>query len=395
LLPAINKTNSHTIPWLQEFQKKDLIDPENSRRYYYNYKWQVLCEYNGSDEFQQWYAYGNYIDEVLAMGSGIFASTARFYIHDHLYSPVALTDYSGSVLERYEYDAYGDCYVMDASYNPRTKSSYGNPFYFTGRELDVFDNGNLKVYNYRHRYYDSYTGRFTTHDPLGITPNAQWPNGFGPIGQYKDVVNVYEYISSNPLLGTDPLGLIGFPPIGLGPASSLLKCGIFAKIADVILAGKKAMPGAPFSVLGGGNPWKHCLWSCNMTKAKGEDFAEDMGKKKEELDIAIADLTDAISDECWKKEFPGMDLLRKTLSAWACSADQGSDYEDNAAGRDCGSDPSLSVISCVQCCSWVKGINPETPEGDKKRPFGPRCKDRYKSEMEEIFGREVEVENPK
>jgi hypothetical protein len=97
-----------------------LIDPENTRRYYYNYKWQVLCEHNGSDEFQQWYAYGNYIDEVLAMGTGIFASTARFYIHDHLYSPVALTDYSGSVLERYEYDAYGNPYILDTQYAPRT-----------------------------------------------------------------------------------------------------------------------------------------------------------------------------------------------------------------------------------------------------------------------------------
>ncbi|MGB2807437.1 MAG: hypothetical protein WBC22_06845 [Sedimentisphaerales bacterium] len=83
--------------WVSGIEKKDLIDPENSRRYYYNYRWQVLCEYNGSDEFQQWYAYGNYIDEVLAMGTGIFASTARFYIHDHLYSPVALTDYWGDI----------------------------------------------------------------------------------------------------------------------------------------------------------------------------------------------------------------------------------------------------------------------------------------------------------
>ncbi|MHC4546440.1 MAG: hypothetical protein ACYSYL_18335, partial [Planctomycetota bacterium] len=39
-------------------EKKDLFDPNNTRRYYYNYKWQVLCEYNGSGVFQRWFAYG-------------------------------------------------------------------------------------------------------------------------------------------------------------------------------------------------------------------------------------------------------------------------------------------------------------------------------------------------
>jgi hypothetical protein len=34
--------------------------------YYYNDKWQVLCEYDNS-ALQQWYAYGNYIDEVLKL----------------------------------------------------------------------------------------------------------------------------------------------------------------------------------------------------------------------------------------------------------------------------------------------------------------------------------------
>jgi hypothetical protein len=32
----------------------------------------------------------------------------RFYVQNHLYSPVALAHYSGFPLERYEYDAYGN-----------------------------------------------------------------------------------------------------------------------------------------------------------------------------------------------------------------------------------------------------------------------------------------------
>jgi len=116
--------------------------------------------------------------------------TFWYYVHDHLYSPVALLALSGTPYERYEYDAYGKCYIMDASYNPRSVSSYGNPFYFTGREMDFLDNGNLKIMNYRHRYYDTYTGRFTTHDPLGYVNN----------------LNLYEYVKSNPMRYSDPFG---------------------------------------------------------------------------------------------------------------------------------------------------------------------------------------------
>ncbi len=50
-----------------EKAKKDLIAPNNSRRYYYNYNWQVLCEYDGGGIFKRSFIYGNYIDEALAM----------------------------------------------------------------------------------------------------------------------------------------------------------------------------------------------------------------------------------------------------------------------------------------------------------------------------------------
>ncbi|MHC4643534.1 MAG: hypothetical protein ACYS32_17975, partial [Planctomycetota bacterium] len=99
------------------------------------------------------------------MGTSVFAFTARYYIHDHLYSPVALTDYSGTVLERYEYDAYGNCHVLEPNFAPDAdgESDYGNPYLFTGRRVDILDSGSLKIQYNRNRYYDYYTGRFTTH----------------------------------------------------------------------------------------------------------------------------------------------------------------------------------------------------------------------------------------
>jgi RHS repeat-associated protein len=192
----------------RRIQKKDLVDPNNTRLYYHNHNWQVLCGYDNSNNVKSFFIYGNYIDEVVYM----FDFTTLFYgyfVHDHLYSPAALTDSSGTVLERYEYDAYGNCSILEPNFapDPDGKSDYGNPYLFTGRRLDILDNSSLKIQYNRNRYYDYYTGRWLTQDPLGITPNPQKPNEFGITNQYRDGINLYEYVMSRATSGLDPKGL--------------------------------------------------------------------------------------------------------------------------------------------------------------------------------------------
>ena len=324
------------------------------------------------------------------MGTGIFASTARFYIHDHLYSPAALTDCSGNVLERYEYDAYGNPTIWQGDFI-REKNNTSNPYLFTGRRVDCLDSGSLKIQYNRNRYYDYHTGRWFTHDPLGITPNCRKPNEFRPLGQYKDTLNLYEMMNSNPVLGNDPWGLSGL----LWKSHEACMSKKFRDILKDLIKMADSTTIWDHVLFGGGYPYGHCMWSCEMTKDKGEKYAEEMGEKKEDLDEAFADWADTISDSCWKK---WSSKKREEVAAWVCSADQTSDRKDNAAGRDCAtgeSDSDLKVLPCWQCCAWVKDIARDTPEGDKERPYGPRCHGRYKKEVEKKLGRSVVVENPR
>ncbi len=174
--------------------------------YYYDPEWRCLEERDGEGALEALYVYGNYIDEVLLMDR----LGAEYYtLHDHLHSAAALLDWSGAVVERYEYDAYGTVHVFDGSWNPRTASAYGNPYTFTGRRLDVLDAGNLKLMYYRHRYYEPYVGRFLQHDPRGIRTLRQQARSVRPIIQYADGLSLYQYVRSQPVFLADPTGLGG------------------------------------------------------------------------------------------------------------------------------------------------------------------------------------------
>ena len=76
----------------------------------------MLAEYDGSNNLQRYFAYGNYIDEVLVMCKSTNLLYAKYYVHDHLYSPAALVNAFGNVSERYEYDAYGNCYILEPNF---------------------------------------------------------------------------------------------------------------------------------------------------------------------------------------------------------------------------------------------------------------------------------------
>jgi len=172
---------------------------DGETHYYYN-GWHVLSEYDWADNSEsrlRYFIYGpTFIDEVIMMYNDN-NSNDYYYAHDMQYSPVGLISKDGTVVERYEYDAYGKCTFLASDFttlDPQ-KSTKDNPYLFTGRRLDILDGGNLKLMYYRARYYNTDTGRFLSRDPI-----EYW---FGS-------ANLYEYVGSNPINLTDPYGLKGF-----------------------------------------------------------------------------------------------------------------------------------------------------------------------------------------
>jgi len=151
------------------------------------------------------WVYGVYIDEIVAMyrdtDPGTPGLETHYYIQDDLYNVVALTDENGSVVERYTYDDYGYPTIYDASgiALQDNESAYGNFFLFNGRRWDE----ELKLYDYRTRYYDPAMGRFLRIDTIG------------PWGDNNNLGNAYAYVGNNPWSLLDPYGLLSFEDVSL------------------------------------------------------------------------------------------------------------------------------------------------------------------------------------
>src|SRR6056297_2469401 len=111
----------------------------------------------------------------------------RCYQSNEQYSITALTDATGSISERYAYDAYGKLTVLDGGGTVLGGSAYGNRYTYTGREWD----DELGLYHFRARMYDPVAGRFCSRDPIG----------------YKDGFSLQQAFRSNPALFADPDGL--------------------------------------------------------------------------------------------------------------------------------------------------------------------------------------------
>ena len=131
--------------------------------------------------------HGTGIDNIPAMAiHGSSGTTNYYYLKDLSNTVLALANSSGSIVESYVYDAYGNVTIKNSGGSVISTSAYGNRFLFQGREYDYA----TQLYHFRARWYDTETGRWLSNDPIGISGG----------------LNLYAFCSNDPVNFVDPMG---------------------------------------------------------------------------------------------------------------------------------------------------------------------------------------------
>jgi len=168
-------------------------------------------------------------------GKGILS----YYLHNAHGDVTNIADANGNILNSYTYDAFGNT----TSYAEKVS----NRFMYAGEQFDSITG----QYYLRARYYDPQVGRFTQEDP------------------YRgDGLNLYAYVSNNPVNFTDPSGhdkgtgnslgtkilggiqlvldVIGLIP-GIGEIADGTNAGIYTLRGDYVNAGLSGAACIPFA----------------------------------------------------------------------------------------------------------------------------------------------------
>jgi RHS repeat-associated protein len=151
---------------------KYLIDDLNPTGYA-----QVVEEFENSTLKKQ-FTYGHKLISQRQISSG----TVNFYGYDGHGSVRLLTDVSGAVTDRIDYDAFG--IIVGIS------GSTSNNYLYTGEQFDT----NISSYYLRARYYNQAQGRFFTKDTFSVQK-------YNPIE-----LNRYVYVANSPTNFIDPTG---------------------------------------------------------------------------------------------------------------------------------------------------------------------------------------------
>ena len=146
------------------------------------------------------YIWGTYIDEciqlttLVTLGAQNLAAGTYYLLQDLLYRAVALTNFTGTIVEAYDCDAYGNTIIFTGPgtdgvwfTNDDVQSTYGaNEIIYCGYRYDP----ETELYHVRARTYSPSLGRWIQRDPIG----------------YRGGINLYEYVAGRVEIGLDSKG---------------------------------------------------------------------------------------------------------------------------------------------------------------------------------------------
>jgi RHS repeat-associated protein len=242
--------------------------PEFTRRMYYSDNWQVLEERQYEDPnwlLNKQYVWGiRYIDELILRDQDTSSplngtlNTRHYALQDANFNVVAIVGSTGSVVRRFDYDAYGHSSTLEADFTPGAYE-YDFEYRYAGYRWD-YETHLLQV---RNRWYHPRLGRWVSRDPIGYDGGT---------------LNLYEYVGGRPITHSDPsgkriycIGLSAFVAAWLGVSGSALLCRDNCKNAPnwgvVVCAGGGAGYGAAAGIelaVSGGCLKQGC-WSGQLT----------------------------------------------------------------------------------------------------------------------------------
>ncbi len=208
---GLNRRVRKTVTnWGTGIVMDSLIDTEGvqagdrEERYFYA-GWRVIEERTGGGDVIAQTVWGTeYIDAPICRDrntkfettSCLDESSRRYFYHQDInFRVTALTDESGEIVERYDYDAYGAARIYSGGAVANSGeggvllavSSVGNPYMHQGLRRD----DETGTFENRMRCYNPRIGRFMQRDPAG----------------YVDGMNLYRTLYDSPHSTLDPLGL--------------------------------------------------------------------------------------------------------------------------------------------------------------------------------------------